>query len=714
MIGGREILVLGVYFIAQISVVSAEENTGIIVASVIAGALFLLAFAGITIFCFYKRKGFSTEKPKKSHKKHTYVANGAPPQEKHRKHHRHKNNHYKSNNNYQMNGVHPGVHHIPVRPVIRPYATYHGPPLGYYPPPPSPMQQGTMSGPPPVVVIPTPHGTIAMRPDPRPVLQKKRDKRYHRTATDVLEEPRRHKRSRSQPPSEFLIEQSPDGIPVIRPVIYEFVDDDKDKHRSRSKHKSRDRTPSGAQVIEIKVSDTEAIVNTVEEVEVHQREQPRSRSRSKSPDGLSPLRRSPDRSRASSVTEAVNALRMSVRQHGGKDIDTDTASELNDSRPITPNDQRAPDPVAGDVLFFPAGAQPPSLRASHKPHDIQPETKHEDRTEEVYSYTKIIKASTDEQTVEETRIADETSKQKSSPVLLRSSVVKQRTPEAARSSTRANYLGTRDIEPKPYETEHTVHGASYTYTADIKASMSDRITSLVEDGDKTRFSHYNVGAVTLGGEESGEDEGDGRAAAVPKRAATPPNDFRSSLYSKPIRPSTPPNDIPLISPSESTEIPRLDLQSSSATPRVMHLYRPASPPRDFPITPQSSIIRPRPTTPPFDADTHRDTQRDSHGIQRDSQRESMISNRSEAVNPATGEPGSFQARKRLIERHLQQNVVQTGEKGNTNPNIAHKSAGNILRSEPRAQTSIQPTRTTIVVSPGVIPPAPPPPPMPTK
>ena len=88
-----------------------------------------------------------------------------------------------------------------------------------------------------------------MRPDPRPVVQKKRDNRHHRTAKDVLEEPRRKKRSHSQPPSEFLIEQSPDGIPVIRPVIYEFVDDEKkDRHRSKSRHKSRDRTESGAQV----------------------------------------------------------------------------------------------------------------------------------------------------------------------------------------------------------------------------------------------------------------------------------------------------------------------------------------------------------------------------------------------------------------------------------------------------------------------------------
>ena len=108
------------------------------------------------------------------------------------------------------------------------------------------MKQGTFNGPPPVVVVPTPHGTIAMRPDPRPVVQKRRDNRFHRPTTEDDRE--HHKRSRSQPrSSEYLIEQSPDGIPVIRPVIY--VDDDKkDRHRSKSRHKSRDRTPSGAQI----------------------------------------------------------------------------------------------------------------------------------------------------------------------------------------------------------------------------------------------------------------------------------------------------------------------------------------------------------------------------------------------------------------------------------------------------------------------------------
>lgn len=694
MIGGRGLSLAGLYFLTRISVAAAEDNTGVIAASVVAAVLVLIAFVGVTIFCFYKRKGFSSEKPqKRRHKKHEHVANGVPPQHKHRKYNRHHNHHYNHNNKYQVNGV----PHIPIQPVNRPYATYHGPPPGYYPrdyPAPPPMKQGTMSGPPPVVVIPTPHGTIAMRPDPRPVVHTRRDNRFHNSQED---EQRRHKRSRSQPPTEYLIEQSPDGIPVIRPVIY--IDDDNDKHRSRSRHKSRDRMPSGGHVTEVKLSDTEVITNTVEEVVVHQRDRSRSRSRTRTPPRTPPSRRSPERSRASSVTEAVNALRMSVRQHGSKDIATDTESELDTSRPFTPEERRAPDPVAGDVLFFPAGVQPPSLRESHQ--------QIVDRTEQVYSYTKLIKSNTEEQTTEDPVATNENYKDRSSPTPLRSSTVDHAplrssavyrgTPEAARSSVQANYLGTRDQEPKPYETEHTVQDTGYTYTTNIRASMSDRITSLVEDGDKTRFSHYNVGAVTLGA-ESGEDEEDGVQVRF-KRPATPPKDFHSSLYSRPIRPSTPPNDIPLISPSESTEIPRLDLQSSSATPRVMS-YRPASPPRDFPITPQSSILRPRPSTPPFDADTHRDTHR-----------ESMLSNRSAAVNPATGEPGSFQARKRLIEAHLQ-NVVQTDtEKGSTNPKITRKTPENIPRSEPSSQTPVPFSRSTIVVAPGVIPPAPPPPPL---
>lgn len=706
MIGGRGISLAGLYFLTTIPVVVAEDNTGVIAASVVAAALVLIAFVGVTIYCFYRRRGFLSEKPKKRHKKPEYIANGVPPQNKHRKHHRHYSPHRhhspQRNNKYQANGV-SHVPHIPIQPVIRPYATYHGPPPGYYPAPPPPMKQGTFSGPPPVVVVPTPHGTITMRPDPRPVVQKRRDKRFHKSATE--EEREHHKRSRSQPrSSEYLIEQSPDGIPVIRPVIY--VDDDKkDRHRSKSRHKSRDRTPSGAQITEIKLSDTEVIANTVEEVEVHQRDRSRSRSRSRSksrtPPRTPPSRRSPERSRASSVTEAVNALRMSVRQHGSKDIATDTESEVDTSRPFTPREQRAPDPVAGDVLFFPAGTDPPSLRESHKPKP--------DRTEQVYSYTKLIKTSTEEQTTEDPVTSTENDKGMSSsthlgtstvdPFLLRSSAAVRGTPEAVRSSVTANYLGTRDQEPKAYETEHTVQRAGYIYTTDLRTSMSDRITAMVEDGDKTRFSHYNVGAVTLG-EESGEDEAD---AAV-RQPATRPNDISSSIYSKPlrpstIRPSTPPNDIPLISPSESTEIPRLNLQSST----VSYNYRPESPPRDFPITPQSSILRPRPSTPPFDADTQRD-------IKRGSERESVISNRSEAVNPATGEPGSFQARKRLIEAHLQKNVGDI-EKGSTNPKVPRKTPDNVPRAEPGRQTSVQPTRSTIVVQPGVIPPAPPPPPL---
>ena len=451
------------------------------------------------------------------------------------------------------------------------------------------------------------------------------------------------------------------------------------------------------------------IANTVEAVEVHQRDRSRSRSRSRSksrtPPRTPPSRRSPERSRASSVTEAVNALRMSIRQHGSKDIATDTESEVDTSRPFTPREQRAPDPVAGDVLFFPAGTDPPSLRESHKPKP--------DRTEQVYSYTKLIKTTTEDQTTEDPVTSNENDKGRSSshqlrtstvdPSPLRSSAAVRGTPEAVRSSVKANYLGTRDQEPKAYETEHTVQGAGYIYTTDLRTSMSDRITAMVEDGDKTRFTHYNVGAVILG-EESGEDEAD---AAV-KQPATRPNDISSSIYSKPlrpstIRPSTPPNDIPLISPSESTEIPRLNLQSST----VSYNYRPESPPRDFPITPQSSILRPRPSTPPFDADTQRDTQRD---IKRGSERESLISNRSEAVNPATGEPGSFQARKRLIEAHLQKNVGDI-EKGSTNPKVPRKTPDHVPRVEPSRQTSVQPTRSTIVVQPGVIPPAPPPPPL---
>ena len=194
----------------------------------------------MVLFLFaYRRKGFTSENKKKRHKKVVYVPNGVPPQVKHRKHHR--PHHYRQNDKHQPNGI----PHIPPPPMVRPYDTYHGPPPGLYPEP-LPMKHGTITGPPPVVVIPTPHGTVAMRPDPRPIVHK-RDHRYHSASKE--DEQRRHKRSRSRPPSEYIIEHSPDGIPVIRPVIY--IDDDKNKHRSKSrdrKHKSRDQTPSGAQI----------------------------------------------------------------------------------------------------------------------------------------------------------------------------------------------------------------------------------------------------------------------------------------------------------------------------------------------------------------------------------------------------------------------------------------------------------------------------------
>ena len=36
------------------SVVVAEDNTGVIAASVVAAALVLIAFVGVTIYCFYR------------------------------------------------------------------------------------------------------------------------------------------------------------------------------------------------------------------------------------------------------------------------------------------------------------------------------------------------------------------------------------------------------------------------------------------------------------------------------------------------------------------------------------------------------------------------------------------------------------------------------------------------------------------------------------
>lgn len=129
-------------------------------------------------------------------------------------------------------------------PHRQPYATYHGPPaeMRNY----ARIQNGATSGPAPIVI---PFGTVAVRPDPRPVVHKSRRKRESDTSETRRRSPK-HRSPERRKPQEFVIEQSYDGIPVIRPVIY--VDDDDSsakKHRSKSRegrYKKRSTEPSPA------------------------------------------------------------------------------------------------------------------------------------------------------------------------------------------------------------------------------------------------------------------------------------------------------------------------------------------------------------------------------------------------------------------------------------------------------------------------------------
>lgn len=408
---------------------------------------------------------------------------------------------------------------------------------------------------------------------------------------------------------------------------------------------------------------------------------------------LTPPPTKSERSRASSVTEAVNALRMSVKDHlDGNDSDSNVShSSKAPSFGWTQSEQRAPDPVAGDVLFFPAGTVVETDRNT-EPHAKQ--------KEDVYSYTKVIKSSTKERAP---------SPESPAPVPGPKPYPNggYEVPIDLRSSTK----GTRE-EDRKYQTEHDPLTRAYS---DIGASMSDRLQNLVEGGDKSRFSHYNVGAINFA-EEDGEEELDEPVQMRVKRPETPPVDIpRNSYYSKVIkRPRTPENDIPLISPRESTEVPPLNLTSTVNSPREQsYSYRPATPPKDFPITPQSSFIRPRPPTPPTDFPI---TPKASMVSPRSPSPPYDVLNtsrlgethRSSAVDPTTGEPGSFQARQRLIEAHLQKNVQPGPSPGGSAPKTVQSSA-----HQPTPTPAPQPPPAPLVtVTPGVIPPAPPPPPLP--
>ena len=215
---------------------------------------------------FSRRHNEEDRHKKKKNKHKVFVANGAhlPPPQHYAKHH-----HTNGFARYPAPRMPPPpqmMNAVPMRPppppayvetvsyppTAVPYATYHGPPpeMRY-------QMQGqtrpeTLSGPPPIVIpFETPGGaggTVTVRPDPRPVVHK-RSKYKRRERLDTADD---HKRSssknrspsRHRPKSqEFVVQQSYDGIPVIRPVIY--IDDDEDdrrKHRSKSRDRHQKKT----------------------------------------------------------------------------------------------------------------------------------------------------------------------------------------------------------------------------------------------------------------------------------------------------------------------------------------------------------------------------------------------------------------------------------------------------------------------------------------
>lgn len=184
-----------------------------------------------------------------------YYENGAPPPYYEKRPQYHKSNGYVKQPPPVFMEPLPMVAPPPVRvPAAPHYATYHGPPpeMQNYAPRTHAQRthSGTVSGPPPIVI---PFGTMPFRADPRPVVHKSKRKRES-APIDARRHSPRH-RSPGRPQSqEFVIQQSYDGIPVIRPVIY--VDDDgsdSKKHRSKSrerryKKRSTETSPSGPRI----------------------------------------------------------------------------------------------------------------------------------------------------------------------------------------------------------------------------------------------------------------------------------------------------------------------------------------------------------------------------------------------------------------------------------------------------------------------------------
>ncbi|KAH3860874.1 hypothetical protein DPMN_023797 [Dreissena polymorpha] len=116
-------------------------------------------------------------------------------------------------------------------------------------------------------------------------------------------------------PNEFVVQQSFDGIPIIRPVIYIDDDDDDSRQRARSKscvgrQKKRNNDTQSPKIRELHPDTTEVKATAAENTEVVIELRPRSRSRNppQSRDVASALQ-----SRAMSEADDFNQLRRSIK-----------------------------------------------------------------------------------------------------------------------------------------------------------------------------------------------------------------------------------------------------------------------------------------------------------------------------------------------------------------------------------------------------------------
>lgn len=217
------------------------------------------------MYYVFRRDGLDEQRQKHKKNNHkVFVANGGypPPPREYRPTPQHYEKHHQPQSNGSITHPYPApwmspeppvmmpppyVEPISPPPVHMPYATYHGSPPEFRYQRQGPSQGDTMSGPAPIVIpieMAGARGTVTLRPHSRPGVH---TSKYHKREPlpNIYADDRKRSHSKHRSPSkhrsrtdEFVIQQTHDGTPVIRQVIY-VDDDDNGRHRHRSK--SRDR-----------------------------------------------------------------------------------------------------------------------------------------------------------------------------------------------------------------------------------------------------------------------------------------------------------------------------------------------------------------------------------------------------------------------------------------------------------------------------------------